>query len=137
MEREGGRAWGAEKRRGPGSGCRDPEPWTEGQRVPSLPRPLSVSPQWFKRPQAAAERMPGAPPPAPSRARGAGCGTAVGAGRPGRGAGRGDQHRGQLPRRSAQPQQLGAALTPSGPRLSGRCAAAVPPLHSWRPRAPS
>lgn len=122
-----------------GQAAEDPNSWgglgvSEG---PLCPAPLFVSPQWFKRPQAAAERMPGAPPPAPSRARGAGCGTAVGAGRRGRGRGAGRQHRGQFPRRSAQPQQLGAVLTPSGPQLGGRRAAAEPPLRSWRPRARS
>ena len=50
---------------GPGSGCReDPKPWGGlGVSVgPFCPAPLLVSPQWFKRPEAAAERMPGAPP---------------------------------------------------------------------------
>lgn len=53
---------------------------------------------------------------------------------PGGGA-RGGQHRGQLPRRSAQPQRPGAALTPLGPEPCAQRAAAMPPLHSWRPRA--
>lgn len=105
---------------------------------PLCPTPICLSPQWFKRPEAAAERMPGAPPPAQSQASRAGCGTAVGAGRPGRGGGaRGAQHHGQLPRRSAQPQCSGPALTPSGLEPSGQCAAALPPLRSRRPRAES
>lgn len=54
------------------------------------PTPLFVSPQWFNRPEAGTERMPGAAPlhPTPNPAHRAGCGTAVGAGRPGQGAGR-------------------------------------------------
>lgn len=62
--------------------------WGPAQVLSELPpTPTFVSLQWFKRPEAFAERMPSSPPP-PSRARGASCGTAVGAGQPGRGAGR-------------------------------------------------
>lgn len=82
--------------------------------------------------------MPGAPPAphsepgAPRRLRHRSGGGPAG---PGGGA-RDGQHHGQLPRRSAQPQGLGAVLTPTGPERSRRCAAAVP-LHRGRPRARS
>lgn len=130
---------GRREERGPGSGCReDPRPWrrAEGQRWPSPPRPPLGFSAVVKGPKAATGRMPGAPPPARSGARGAGCGTAVGAGRPGRGAGRGGQHRGQLPRRSAQPQRPGAVLTPSRPEPSRQRAAAAPPPGGRGPAAP-
>ena len=80
--------------------------------------------------------MPG---PAPRSEPGAPCRlrhrSGGGPARPGGGA-RGGQHHGQLPRRSAQPQGLGAVLTPTGPERNRRCAAAVP-LHRGRPQARS
>lgn len=112
----------------------------EGGSVLALcPTPIFVSPQWFNRPEAGTQRMPGASPPAPHSKPGAprrlrhrsGGGPAG----PGGGA-RGGQHHGQLPLRSAQPQGLGAVLTPTGPERSRHCAAAVP-LHRGRPQARS
>lgn len=124
---------GGRRRKGLGCGGK------RGARV-RLRRPCpapSVSPQWFQRPQAAAERMPGAPPPAPSPARGAGCGTRSGGGPAGPGGGA----RRPAPRTAPPPQcaaaAAGAALTPSAPRPSGRRAAAEPPLGRGRPRARS
>lgn len=111
----------------------------EGQCWPSAPPPSSFlrSGLTGQRPAHSACPVPAPPAPhskpgAPRRLRHRSGGGPAG---PGGGA-RGGQHHGQLPLRSAQPQGLGAVLTPTGPERSRHCAAAVP-LHRGRPQARS
>lgn len=103
-----------------------------------LPHPLFVSPQWFNKARGRHRAHARCHPLHPTQTRRTAQAAAPQWGRAGRARGRGARWPAPrtAPRRSVQPQGLGAVLTPTGPERSRRCAAAVP-LHRGRPQARS